>query len=125
MQQHPPTHHAQPIGIGRLFRVARRWWPVVVIPALAGALFGVYSSTASPYSSVALLKVNSANPAGQTDTLAAQTALRILQSDDVFTRAREVLGPSATGLQARTDLSKVTDTNLISITVSARWAPTR
>ena len=123
MHQHPLME--QPVrrpGVARYVAGARHWWPVVLIPALLGAMFGVWSSVSSPYSSTVLLRVNAAGPQVGDAELAAQTALRIIDSDEVFNRAREVLGASGVGLRARTDLARITDTDLLSVQVSAPTA---
>lgn len=122
---HPHSPMEQPVrrpGVARYIAAARHWWPLVVIPALLGAMFGVWSSSTSPYTSTVLLQVNASSPQGQTNETAAQTALRIIESDEVFNRAREVLGESGAGLRARTELARITDTELLSVQVSAPTA---
>lgn len=122
---HPHSPMEQPVrrpGVARYIAAARHWWPLVVIPALLGAMFGVWSSSSSPYTSTVLLQVNASTPQGQNNETAAQTALRIIESDEVFNRAREVLGESGAGLRARTELARITDTELLSVQVSASTA---
>jgi hypothetical protein len=121
MYRHAP-HQANDrrINVSTIASAARRWWPVVVTMALLGGLLGVAASSNPTYTSTALVRILSLTPDGQGFENAQQTALLLMQTDEVFQRAAEIVGEDSAALRSRTAVTRVTETDLLEIEVAGK-----
>jgi hypothetical protein len=120
MYRHAPHEAAgRRIDVAGFALAARRWWPVVVTAALLGGLLGMAATSHPTYSSTLLVRVLALTSDGIGFENASQTALQLMQSDEVFQRAAEVVGGDSGALRTRTAVTRITETDLLEVNVSA------
>ena len=121
MYRHAPHQaNGRRINVSAIACAARRWWPVVVTMALLGGLLGVAASSSPTYTSTALVRILSLTPDGQGFENTQQTALLLMQTDEVFQRAAEIVGEDSAALRSRTAVTRVTETDLLEIDVAGK-----
>lgn len=121
MYRHAPHQaNGRRINVSAIASAARRWWPVVVTMALLGGLLGVAASSNPTYTSTALVRILSLTPDGQGFENTQQTALLLMQTDEVFQRAAEIVGEDSAALRTRTAVTRVTETDLLEIDVAGK-----
>ena len=121
MYRHAPHQaNGRRINVSAIAFAARRWWPVVVTMALLGGLLGVAASSNPTYTSTALVRILSLTPDGQGFENTQQTALLLMQTDEVFQRAAEIVGEDSAALRSRTAVTRVTETDLLEIDVAGK-----
>ncbi len=119
MYRHAPGEAAgRRTGVAAFASAARRWWPIAVSTALLGGLLGLAATSDPSYNATLVVRVLSLSSDGQGFKNNGQTALRLMQTDEVFRRAAEILGEDTAALRARTAVTQVTETDLVEINVS-------
>ena len=101
--------------------VLRFWWVVVLCAVLVGAL-GTLTVAQSSFTASQLYRVNASDSESARATQLTQTLSRIIDSDQIYRRAAEASGTSTEDLKGRTVVSVVTDTEILSISVTAPTA---
>lgn len=97
---------------------ARRWIAIPLVLGLLGGIAGGVAGTTSKASAEALLLVQPDATNASSD-LAAQNAVVQLKTRDVFTAAAKATNGDVLDLQARSEIAAVSNSQIVSITVSA------
>jgi hypothetical protein len=102
-----------------LLQALRRMWLLPLILGLLGGIAGAYVGNAAQPSAEALVRVQAGAVDGQSMTRAVETAAQELDTAQVYGAAVKGTGVSAVDLRARTEIAPVTDSQVLSVTVTA------
>ena len=100
----------------------RRWIILPIALGLIGAAAGLVAGDAAKPSAEALLRVESAASDGTGMQIVLESTVLELDTAPIYTAAAEETGTTPADLRARTQIAAVTDSQLITITVTAATA---
>jgi hypothetical protein len=100
----------------------RRWIILPIALGLIGAAAGLVAGDAAKPSAEALLRVESAASDGTGMQIVQESTVLELDTAPIYTAAADETGTTAADLRARTQIAAVTDSQLITITVTAPTA---
>ena len=105
--------------IAPYLRAALRFWWVVVLVAVLGGGTAYLGSGQTSWTSTQLFRVNANDSESARATQLTQTLSRVVDSDEVFARAGAATDTDANSFRGRTVVAAVTDTEILSVTVTA------
>lgn len=100
-------------------RAVLRFWWVVVLCAVAGTALAALALTQSSFTATQLYRVNAADSESARATQLTQTLSRVVDSDEIYKQAAGTAGTTPADLKSRTVIAVVTDTEILSISVTA------
>lgn len=100
-------------------RAVMRFWWVVVALAVLGAALGALTASESSFVTTQLYRVNAADSESARATQLTQTLSRIIDSDEIYKQAAVPARTTPADLKSRTVVAVVTDTEILSISVTA------
>lgn len=98
----------------------RLWWPIVVVLAVVGAGFGLYSVQGRPYAAVTNLRVDTAGFGEVAQRSIMETARALVDSNPVYTKVVGESPEAVEALRQRSAVTVVSQSSILQITVSAQ-----
>ena len=102
-----------------LWRAVRRLWVLPLLLAILGAGAGAWAGDAAQPSAEALVRVDTVADDSEAMSRAVQTVVQELDTAPVFAAAAEQTGGTGTELRQRTQIAPATDSQVLTITVTA------
>lgn len=100
----------------------KKWWWLLAIPALIGAVLGYVGGSGGPRTATSLLRINTSATEGQVLTRLAETSVLQSSTLSVFDTAAKARKESSADLRSRSRVTNLPDSLVISIEVTAPTA---